>query len=93
MTTFGEMVRNGRKATGDTQRALAERLDINFTYLSKIENGRLDFPPSDDLIGNLAWALHLDRDALFVAAGKCPPDLLDRLKTDLAFVRAVRDML
>jgi transcriptional regulator with XRE-family HTH domain len=88
--TLGQMVRDGRKAMGYTQRELAERVEVNFTYVSKIENGRMDFPPSDALIANLAWVLRLDRDSLFVAAGKCPPDLLERLKTDLAFVRAVR---
>jgi hypothetical protein len=41
--TLGERVRELRKAKGLTLRALAEKVQVNFTYLSKIENAKLDF--------------------------------------------------
>src|SRR5579885_3812871 len=64
--TFGERLRELRKAKNLGQRALADMVDINFTYLSKIENGRLDFAqfPSEDLIRKLAKALDADEDEL-----------------------------
>jgi ribosome-binding protein aMBF1 (putative translation factor) len=39
---FGQQVRTLRQAKGLSQRALAPMLGIDFTYLSKIENERLD---------------------------------------------------
>ena len=41
--TFGERVRELRKAKDLTLREVAAKVERNFTYLSKIENGKLDF--------------------------------------------------
>lgn len=41
--TLGERDRELRKAKNLTLRQVAAKVDINFTYLSKIENGKLDF--------------------------------------------------
>ena len=50
--TFGEKIRSLRRDHKLSQRGLAERVGLNFTYLSKIENGRLDFAgyPSEETI-------------------------------------------
>ena len=55
--TFGERVRGMRKAKSLTLRALAGRVGVNFTYLSKIECGSLVaiHPESDPWHG--AWQL------------------------------------
>ncbi|MBA2719248.1 MAG: helix-turn-helix transcriptional regulator [Chloroflexi bacterium] len=79
--TFGEVIRTTRKAKGLTQRQLAERLKIDFTYLSKVENDRGD-PPGDDLIRRLAGELGLDPEMLLVAAGKVPPELRELAQSD-----------
>lgn len=57
--TFGKRLRELRKGRNLSQKQLAELVEINFTYLSKIENERLDFAqfPSEDLIRRLAKAL------------------------------------
>ncbi len=44
---FGQKVRTLRQAKGLSQRALAPMLGIDFTYLSKIENERLDASSHD----------------------------------------------
>ena len=41
--TFGERLRQLRKAKNLNQSELADKVGINFTYLSKIENEQLDF--------------------------------------------------
>ena len=41
--TLGERLRELRKNKDWTLRDVAAMVNINFTYLSKIENGRLDF--------------------------------------------------
>lgn len=79
--TFGERVRDLRKAKNLSQRELAERIGVNFTYLSKIENGKLDFAsfPSEDTIRKLAQALDADEDELLLMAKKIPADIRDRV--------------
>jgi transcriptional regulator with XRE-family HTH domain len=79
--TFGERVRDLRKAKDLSQRELAEIIGVNFTYLSKIENGKLDFAsfPSEDTIRKLAKALDADEDELLLMAKKIPPDIRDRV--------------
>jgi transcriptional regulator with XRE-family HTH domain len=78
---FGERLRELRKAKNLSQRALAEKIDIDFTYLSKIESERLDFAqyPSEGLIRKLAEALEADVDELLLLAKKIPPDIRDRV--------------
>lgn len=79
--TFGERVRDLRKAKNLSQRELADIISVNFTYLSKIENGKLDFAsfPSEDTIRKLADALDADVDELLLMAKKIPPDIRDRV--------------
>lgn len=79
--TFGERLRELRKAKNLSQRALAEKVGINFTYLSKVESERLDFAqyPSEDLIRKLAKALGADEDELLLLAKKIPADIRERV--------------
>lgn len=79
--TFGERLRELRKVQGLSQKSLAEMIGINFTYLSKIENERLDFAhfPSEELICNLATALECDEDELLILAKKVPAKIKERV--------------
>lgn len=76
---FGERIRELRKKAGMNQREVAERVGINFTYLSKIESGVMS-PPSEDKIIKLAKVLNADKDELITLAGKVPSDLAQILK-------------
>src|SRR5690349_15490829 len=67
---FGERIRDLRKAHALTQRTLAEKLGVDFTYLSKIENGRLDQPPSEALIRRMAEVLGADPEELLDLSGQ-----------------------
>lgn len=77
--TFGETVRALRHRHRLTQRELAKRLAINFTYLSKIENDALDRPPSVSLTRALAHQLGADPDALVDLSGHIDGHALQRL--------------
>lgn len=57
---FGTLLRSWRLETGMSQRELARRADLNFSYLSKIEAG-LVAPPSEDKIQALVAALGRDK--------------------------------
>ena len=76
---FGARLRELRRQLGLTQRALAEKLDVDFSYLSKIESGAAP-PPSEKVILRLAEVLNADRDELLTLAGKIPPDIAEALK-------------
>ena len=71
---FGERIRELRKSKNLGQRALAEKIEVSHTYVSKIENEKLDFGdyPSEDLIRKIAKALDADVDELLMLARKSP---------------------
>lgn len=78
---FGEQIRELRKGKGLSQRALGELVGVSFTYISKVENEKLDFGdyPSEDLIRKLAKALEADEGELFLLAEKIPEDIRKRV--------------
>jgi len=75
---FGEKLKELRVKAGMTQRELAEKVNVDFTYLSKIENGALP-PPSERVILHLTEVLNADKDELIMMAGKIPPDIAEIL--------------
>jgi transcriptional regulator with XRE-family HTH domain len=79
--TFGERVRQLRLARGWTLRDLGPRVGVGFTYISKIENGKLDFGdyPGEALICKLAKALGADEDELLLLAEKVPEGIRRRV--------------
>ena len=81
MMTFGERIRELRKAKNLTLRDVAKKVKVNFTYISKIENHKLDFGefPSEDLIRKLAKVLEASEDELLLLAKKIPEDIKQRV--------------
>jgi transcriptional regulator with XRE-family HTH domain len=79
--TFGERIRQLRKAKNLNQSELADKVGINFTYLSKIENDNVassEFP-SEETIKKLAKALGADADDLLLMAKKVPDSIKKRV--------------
>lgn len=60
--TFGKLIRQARKDKGLSQRELAKLVDINYTYLSKLENDHAGTPPSEDVIERLLLHLGLEEN-------------------------------
>lgn len=87
--TFGQRIRDLRNQHGFTQRQLAEKAGVDFTYLSKIENDRMEHTPSIKTIQSLARALGVDELELMELANKVPPALeaIARNKDALRFFR------
>ena len=79
--TIGQRIKELRKAKGLGQRAVAAQVGINFTYLSKIENDKVDFAafPSEDTIRKLAKVLEADVDELLLMAEKIPDRIRQRV--------------
>ena len=102
--TFGQKLRQLRKDKNLTQRELAKKVarglwaqgrrGFDFTYLSKIENGKAA-PPSVRTIQQLAKVLGVSADELVTLAGRVPPDFGKTLKkssdTARAFFRTAFD--
>jgi transcriptional regulator with XRE-family HTH domain len=81
MPTFGQRLRDLRKGKGLSQRALGEKAGVNFTYISKIENEKLDFAqfPSEQLIRSMAAVLDADVDEPLLLAQKIPEPIKKRV--------------
>lgn len=79
--TFGERVRAARKAKNLDLRSLAECLGVHYTYLSKVENAKLDFghAPGEQLILKMADALDVDADELMLLAHRIPERIRERV--------------
>ncbi len=81
MTTIGQRIREIRKSRNLTQRELADRVGINFTYLSRVENDRLDDEqtPREETLQRIAKALDADPDELLLLARRIPDSYRDRI--------------
>ena len=96
---FPERLRSLRKQAQISQRDMADRVGINFTYLSRIENRRSE-PPSEAVLRGiakeLAGALGEDEvelsDTLITLAGKIPSDLAETLSRNPEAVRFLRSI-
>jgi transcriptional regulator with XRE-family HTH domain len=79
--TFGKRVRQLRHAKEWSLRDLAGQVGVGFTYLSRVENGRLNFGdyPSNALIHRLAEALDADEEELLILAERIPEPVRDRV--------------
>lgn len=86
--TFGQTIRQLRRAKRLTQRELAERvqalgLKADFTYISKIENDRLEVLPSEALIRGLAQVLEMNEERLLELAGKFDQKALQEVVAEI----------
>lgn len=93
-TTFGAMLRDLRRRTGLSQRELAQRANLDFSYISKVENGRLP-PPAADTIVLLCSILGVSADDLLAATHKLPSDVEGKISasaTAQAFLREAQNL-
>ena len=93
--TFGKLIRQARKDKGYSQRELAKRIELDFTYLSKLENNRADYAPKEEVIRSLARQLELDEEELIFLAGRIPQQdeafLKEHYKTMPSLFRRMRE--
>ena len=90
----GERVRELRKSKELTQRQLAHRLGVSFSYISKVENERLhsgDYP-SEKIIHKLAHELDADEEELLLLADKVPAGIRKRIREKPEAFRAIASL-
>lgn len=101
--TFGTVIRQARKELGYSQKDVARLTGLDFTYISKLENDRSEYAPSEDVCRLIAKHLQLDPDQLTCLVGRFPqheeeflrkhykeiPVLFRRIRHDPKFARKI----
>ena len=75
---FGETLRRLRADQGIGIKRLAPQLGVSYTYLSKLEANVTR--PSEELLDRISLYFGCDRDHLYAAADRVPPDILSILR-------------
>jgi HTH-type transcriptional regulator, competence development regulator len=88
--SFGAALRARRRAVGLTQRSLAERAGLDFTYISKLENDRLP-PPAADTIVLLCRILNIPPEELLALTGKLPSEVQHMMSSSSAAQEFLRE--
>src|SRR5690349_13278302 len=88
--TFGDFLREKRRAAGISQRRLAELAGLDFSYISKLENNRLPSPAAETVV-KLAELLACPAEELLSAAGKLPGEVGQNLVRTPEAVRFLRE--
>ena len=70
---FGNLLKHLRRKEGIGIKKLAPRLNVSYTYLSKLENNKVI--PSKDVIERVAHYFRYDLDELLISADKIPDDI------------------
>jgi transcriptional regulator with XRE-family HTH domain len=93
--TLGEYIKELRHRQCLTQRQLAEKAGVDFSYLSKIENNRLEHTPSIKTLQDLARVLEVDELELMELANKVPPvlEVIARDKDAMRFFRRATETI
>lgn len=76
--TFGKVLQRIRRSKDMTQREVAKKIDMDFSYLSRLENDRFDSKPTPETIDKIADALscdELEHNELMGAAGRITGEL------------------
>lgn len=94
MQSFGTALRERRRAAGLSQRELAARAGLDFSYISKVENDRLP-PPAADTVVKLCHVLETAPEELLALTGKIPSQVQRTVSRSVAaqdFLREAQEM-
>lgn len=86
--TFGQALREARRSKDVSQRELAKKVGVDFSYISKIENGRLP-PPAADTIVKICEVLEVPVEELLALKGKMPSDFEETIGSSPAALKFV----
>lgn len=92
--TFGKILRELRRSKGVSQRELAAKVGVDFSYISKLENDRLP-PPAADTIMRICEVLTIPTDELLGITGKIPTKVKKMLSSSpsaIGFIQQAYEM-
>jgi transcriptional regulator with XRE-family HTH domain len=88
--TFGEALRTLRREAHVSQRELADRVGLDFSYISKLENGRLPAPAADTVV-KMCVALGVESERLLSLSGKLPTNVQESVGNSPAAQQFLRE--
>lgn len=92
---IGSFIRTQREAAQVSVRQLAEKAGVSNPYLSQIERGLRK--PSADVLNQIAKALRVSAEVLYVRAGMLEPseasEVRDAIVTDMAITERQKQVL
>ena len=88
---FGTLLKEIRRSKQVSQRELAGKVGVDFSYISKIENNRLA-PPAADTIIKICDALAIPSEILLSHAGKVSSDMKDTITSSPAAIRFMNEV-
>ena len=80
--TFGDLLKATRIAHGYSLRKFANLVDISPTYLSQVEQGKVESPPTAERVRTMAQLLGQNPARWIAIAGRMPEDLAKIIKQD-----------
>ncbi|AGG05936.1 helix-turn-helix domain-containing protein [Dehalococcoides mccartyi] len=89
--TFGQTLRELRQKAGITQRELASRIGMDFSYISKIENDRLPSPAADTIV-TISRALNESPEQLLALTGKIPSEVEEAIANNQSAQEFLREI-
>jgi len=89
--TFGTLLKEIRRSKQVSQRELAKKVGVDFSYISKIENDRLA-PPAADTIIRICEALEIPSEVLLAQTGKVSSEMKDAITASPAAVRFMNEI-
>lgn len=87
---FGDLLKDYRRSAGMSQRELADKANLDFSYISKIENNRIP-PPAADTIVQICKILGVQPDELLSLTGKLPTQMKSDVITSKGAFRFLRE--
>jgi len=78
--SFGSYFKELRGDKGLSIKKMGSLLDINYSYISKIENDHII--PSEDFISKIVDLFNCDKEEMMLRAGKIPEDILNIIKNN-----------
>src|SRR5690242_8468053 len=94
MRTVGEIIRDRRESLGLTLDAVAKEAGLTKSYLSMVENHKVNNPPSKKALAGIERALAIGKGDLLRAGDweKTPDELRERLEKAEGQVQRTRDL-
>lgn len=83
MASFGSLLRDRRRIAGISQRDLAAKAQLDFSYISKLENDKIAAPAADTIV-TLCRILNTAPQDLLAASGKLPQETHEVVSTSPA---------
>jgi transcriptional regulator with XRE-family HTH domain len=88
--TFGQLLRELRREKEISQRELAKKVSVDFSYISKLENDRLP-PPAADTIVKICEVLNVQPDKLLSITKKMPSGIKDLVSSNPKAIEFLRN--